>query len=76
MLRGVWRWFTQTRVSWVPMPRCPICHREVVNYRGARVRGDGRWSGRLPTEREVLIDHCPVHGRRHEKRRNKGRRTR
>ena len=72
-LRRFWRWFAVDEQSWVPRPRCPICDREVVGYRGATVRGDGWWTGLLPTEREVLIKHCPVHGSGHKRRRRRRR---
>ena len=61
VLKRFWRWFAVDEQSWVPRPRCPICGRKVVRYNGAHVRGDGDLRGDFPTEREVLIAHCPVH---------------
>jgi hypothetical protein len=73
-LRRMWRWFAVDEQRWVPRGHCPICHREIEGTIGA-VQGDGRFSGWAPTEREALIDHCPVHGRR-RRRGRKRRRTR
>jgi hypothetical protein len=66
-LRRFWRLFAVDEESWVPHPHCPICDREVVGYAGATVRGDGGLTGYRPTEREVLIEHCPVPGHQHHK---------
>jgi len=69
-LRRFWHWFAVEEKSWVPRGRCPICFREIEGGIG-RVRGDGRFSGYAPTQREALIDHCPVHGRRRRRRRRR-----